>query len=54
MRRLVLPLFVFLLVAAAPVDDAQRLLEAGQERPAFEIVERSASAGDIDAPCHSK
>lgn len=49
MRRLLLPLLAALSIAAGPAEEAQRLWEAGQEREAFELVERGAAVGDAEA-----
>lgn len=49
MRRLLFGIAGLLLIAAAPVDEARRLMAAGQEKAAFELVETAAAANDADA-----
>jgi hypothetical protein len=48
-RLLLLPLFAFFAVAAGPAEEARRLLDAGQEREAFEMAERAAALDDLGA-----
>ncbi len=49
MRRLLFGLSGLLLIAAAPVDEAEKLMDAGQEKTAFELIEKAAAANDADA-----
>lgn len=48
-RLLLLPLLAFLVIAAGPAEESDRLLRAGQEQEAFAVVERGAAVGDIDS-----
>ena len=50
MRLLLLPLAVFMLAAASPrTQEAERLLDGGQDAQAFALVERAAGEGDLDS-----
>lgn len=49
MRRLIMGFAGFLLLAAAPADEARQLMEAGKEKAAFELVQGAAEKNDIEA-----
>lgn len=49
MRNLFLVICAVLLVAAAPVDDAQKLMEQGRESEAYQLIDKAAATGDADA-----
>ncbi len=49
MRMALLPLFALLLAAAAPSDEARRLMETGQELRAYQLIEAASNRGDVDA-----
>src|SRR5262245_49647955 len=49
MRIPLLALLAFFLIAATPAEEAERLLGQGQDRPAFELIERAAAGGDVEA-----
>lgn len=49
MRAALLPLFALLLAAATPSDEARRLMDAGEELRAYQLIEAASNRGDIDA-----
>ena len=49
MRRLLIGIAGLLLIAASPVEEADRLIHQGKGKEALAIVEKAAGAGDAEA-----